>query len=150
MARSLRKRIRHSGWTFNLDKDFAGTIRRCAESTPDRPRTWISDDFVTSYCELHRRGIAHSVEVYQGEEPVGGLYGVALGGFFGGESMFHRRPDASKAALAHLVEHLKARGFVLLDAQVMNPHLRSLGARDVPRAEFLGRLAAALGVDARF
>lgn len=149
-SRSLSKRIRHSSWTFHLDRDFAGTVRRCAEPTPDRPSTWISDDFLAAYSELHRRGIAHSVEVYEGSEPVGGLYGVALGGFFGGESMFHRRTDASKAALAHLVEHLRARRFALLDAQVMNPHLRSLGARDIPRVEFLRRLRRALAVDTRF
>ncbi len=150
VSRSLRKRIRHSGWTFHLDRDFEGTMRRCAEPTPDRPSTWISEDFVASYGELHRRGIAHSVEVYEGDEPAGGLYGVAFGGFFGGESMFHRRSDASKAALAHLVQHLRARGFVLLDAQVMNPHLRSLGARDIPRLEFLRRLHKALAVDVTF
>jgi leucyl/phenylalanyl-tRNA--protein transferase len=150
MSRSLRKRIRHSAWSFHLDRDFTGTMRRCAESTPDRPSTWISEEFITSYSELHRRGIAHSVEVYEGDEPIGGLYGVAFGGFFGGESMFHRRTDASKAALAHLVQHLRARGFVLLDAQVMNPHLRSLGARDIPRAEFLRRLHKALTIPVTF
>jgi len=150
VSRSLRKRIRHSGWAFHLDRDFEGTMRRCAEPTPDRPSTWISDEFITSYSELHRRGIAHSVEVYEGDQPVGGLYGVAFGGFFGGESMFHRQADASKAALAHLVQHLRARGFVLLDAQVMNPHLRSLGARDVPRTEFLRRLRKALAVNVTF
>jgi leucyl/phenylalanyl-tRNA---protein transferase len=150
LSRSLRKRIRHSGWTFHLDRDFEGTMRRCAEPTADRPSTWIAEEFVTAYCELHRRGKAHSVEVYHDEEPVGGLYGVAFGGFFGGESMFHRRTDASKAALAHLVEHLRTRGFVLLDAQVMNPHLRSLGASDIPRAEFLRRLRRALAVNVMF
>lgn len=149
-SRSLRKRIRHSGWTVHFDRDFEGTMRRCAEPTPDRPSTWIAEEFVTAYCALHRRGKAHSVEVYEADEPVGGLYGVAFGGFFGGESMFHRRSDASKAALAHLVEHLRTRGFVLLDAQVMNPHLRSLGARDIPRAEFLRRLRRALAVNVTF
>jgi len=149
-ARSLRKRIRQSSWTFHLDRDFEGTMRRCAEATQDRPSTWISEEFVTAYCTLHRRGITHSVEVYEGDEPVGGLYGVALGGFFGGESMFHRSTDASKAALAHLIAHLRARGFGLLDAQVMNPHLQSLGARDIPRAEFLRRLRAALTLDVTF
>lgn len=150
VPRSLRKRIRQSGWTFHLDRDFEGTMRRCAEATPDRPSTWISEDFIAAYSELHRRGVAHSVEVYQGDEPVGGLYGVAFGGFFGGESMYHRRSDASKAALAQLIAHLRARGFVLLDAQVMNPHLASLGARDIPRTEFLRRLRAALAIDVRF
>ncbi len=150
VSRSLRKRIRHSGWEFHIDRDFEGTMRRCAEPTPDRPSTWISEEVISAYGELHRRGVAHSVEVYEGDCPVGGLYGVAFGGFFGGESMFHRRSDASKAALAHLVQHLRDRGFVLLDAQVMNPHLRSLGARDIPRVEFLRRLQAALKADVAF
>ena len=150
LSRSLRKRIRQSGWSFHRDRDFEGTMRRCAESTSIRPSTWISEDFITAYTELHRRGIAHSVEVYERDEPVGGLYGVVFGGFFGGESMYHRRSDASKAALAHLVEHLRARGFVLLDAQVMNPHLYSLGARDIPRSEFLRRLRAAMALTVTF
>ena len=97
-----------------------------------------------AYVELHRRGHAHSVEVYEGDELVGGLYGVTFGGFFGGESMFHRRTDASKAAVAYLVEHLRARGFRLLDAQVPNPHLISLGAVEIPRREYLARLRTAL------
>ena len=150
VSRSLRKAIRQSDWTFHLDRDFKGTMERCAEATDDRPSTWISKDFVASYCELHRRGLAHSVEVYEKDEEVGGLYGVAFGGFFGGESMFWRRSNASKAALAHLVAHLRARGFVLLDAQVMNPHLASLGACDISRAEFLRRLRAALAMKVTF
>jgi len=150
VSRSLRKQIRKSGWTFHLDRDFEGTMRRCAEPTTDRPSTWISEDFVMAYCKLHRRGLAHSVEVYEGEKPVGGLYGVTIGGFFGGESMFRRRSNASKAALAHLVSHLRSRGFVLLDAQVMNPHLASLGAVEIPRAEFLRRLKHALALKVRF
>jgi leucyl/phenylalanyl-tRNA--protein transferase len=150
VSRSLRKTIRRLGWTFHLDRDFEGTMRRCAESTADRPNTWISEHFIAGYCELHRRGEAHSVEVYEGDAAVGGLYGVALGGFFGGESMFHRRTDASKAALAHLVSHLRDRGFELLDAQVMNPHLASLGARDIPRVTFLSRLRRALTLNVTF
>jgi leucyl/phenylalanyl-tRNA--protein transferase len=150
VPRSLRKRIRRAGWEFRIDRDFEGTMRRCAEPTDDRPSTWISEDFVAAYCELHRRGIAHSVEVYGDGAPVGGLYGVAMGGFFGGESMFHRRSDASKAALVHLVQHLCSRGFALLDAQVMNPHLRNLGAREIPRAEFLRRLQRALALEVTF
>jgi leucyl/phenylalanyl-tRNA--protein transferase len=140
VSRSLRKQIRQCGWTFHLDRDFEGTMRRCAEPTPDRPSTWISEDFIVAYCELHRRGVAHSVEVYEGNEAVGGLYGVAIGGFFGGESMFRRRSNASKAAVSHLVAHLCTRGFTLLDAQVINAHLASLGAIEIPRLEFLGRL----------
>jgi leucyl/phenylalanyl-tRNA--protein transferase len=150
IARSLRKQIRRSGWTFAIDRDFEGTMRRCAEPTADRPSTWISEDFVVAYCELHRRSLAHSVEVYAGDEPVGGLYGVSMGGFFGGESMFRRRSNASKAALAHLVSHLRGRGFALLDAQVMNPHLASLGAREISRDEFLRRLQQALALPVQF
>ncbi|HEX7501480.1 MAG TPA: leucyl/phenylalanyl-tRNA--protein transferase [Polyangia bacterium] len=149
-SRSLRKRIRQSDWTFHIDRDFEGTIKRCAEPTAERPETWITADFVASYCELHRRGKAHSVEVYEGGEAVGGLYGVSMGGFFGGESMFRRRDDASKAALGHLISHLRDRGFTLLDAQVMNPHLASLGARDISRAEFLRRLGEALALPVTF
>jgi leucyl/phenylalanyl-tRNA--protein transferase len=150
LSRSLRKSIRRAGWRFAVDRDFVTVMRRCAEPTPDRPSTWISDEFVASYAELHRRGYAHSVEVYEGDELVGGLYGVAIGGFFGGESMFHRRTDASKAAVAHLVEHLRGRGFTLLDGQVPTPHLSRLGAVEIPRAEYLSRLQQALALPVQF
>jgi leucyl/phenylalanyl-tRNA--protein transferase len=149
-SRSLRKRIRRAGWSFTIDRDFEGVMRKCAEPTSSRPTTWITEEFVAAYTELHRRGAAHSVEVYEKEELTGGLYGVSIGGFFGGESMFHRRPDASKAAVAHLVQHLRARGFVLLDAQVPNPHLATLGAVEVSRDEFLSRLRHALALPVAF
>jgi leucyl/phenylalanyl-tRNA--protein transferase len=149
-ARSLRKAIRRHGWLFTVDREFAGVMRACAEPTPDRPSTWISEEFVASYSELHRQGYAHSVEVWQDEALVGGLYGVAIGGFFGGESMFHRRTDASKAAVAALVDHLRARGFTLLDAQVPTPHLARLGAVEVPRSEYLRRLQRALELPVKF
>jgi leucyl/phenylalanyl-tRNA--protein transferase len=125
-------------------------MRACAERTADRPSTWISDDFVRAYVELHRRGHAHSIEVYEGVDLVGGLYGVTFGAFFGGESMFHRRTDASKAAVNYLVDHLRARGFRLLDAQVPNPHLVSLGAVEIPRRDYLERLRTALALPATF
>jgi leucyl/phenylalanyl-tRNA--protein transferase len=147
--RSIGKSVRRAGWTFSVDRDFAGVMRACAAPTPDRPATWINEDFVRSYCELNRRGLAHSIEVWEGELLVGGLYGVTLGGFFGGESMFHRRTDASKAAVAYLVERLRAGGFTLLDAQVQTPHLERLGAITIPRADYLTRLRAALTRDAR-
>lgn len=142
--RSIAKSVRRSGWTFSVDRDFVGVMRACAAPTPDRPATWINEDFVSSYSELNRRGVAHSIEVWEGEQLVGGLYGVTLGGFFGGESMFHRRTDASKAAVAYLVERLRAGGFSLLDAQVQTPHLERLGATTIPRADYLARLRAAL------
>jgi len=149
-SRSVRKRIRRAGWIFTLDRDFEGVMRKCAEPTPSRPDTWITGDFIAAYTELHRCGAAHSVEVYEKDELVGGLYGVSIGGFFGGESMFHRRPDASKAAVAHLVQHLRARGFALLDAQVPTPHLAGLGAAEISREEFLARLRHAIALPVAF
>ena len=148
--RSLRKAVRRQGWRFTTDRDFEGVMRACAEPTLERPSTWITEDFVTAYVGLHRQGLAHSLEVWEGDQVVGGLYGVTLGGFFGGESMFHRRTDASKAAVAFLVEHLRAQGFTLLDAQVPNPHLANLGASEISRADYLRRLKAALARDVRF
>jgi leucyl/phenylalanyl-tRNA--protein transferase len=149
-ARSLRKSVRRAGWRFAVDQDFAGVMRACAEPSAERPSTWISEEFVASYSELNRQGYAHSVEVYEGDALVGGLYGVTIGGFFGGESMFHRRTDASKAAVAYLVEHLRGRGFTLLDAQVPTPHLARLGAVEIPRSEYLRRLQQALALPVRF
>lgn len=147
--RSLRQNVRRGGWRFSVDAAFERVMRACAAPAPGRESTWISDDFIRTYTALHARGYAHSVEVWEGEELVGGLYGVTLGGFFGGESMFNRRTDASKAAVMHLVERLRAGGFVLCDAQVPTPHLRRLGAVDIPRDEYLRRLQRALTVEAR-
>ena len=142
--RTVGRSARRGGWRFTVDAAFEEVMRACAETDADRPSTWITDDFVRAYGELHRRGLAHSVEVWEGEALVGGLYGVALGGFFGGESMFRRRTDASKAAVGHLIERLRAGGFSLLDAQVPTPHLERLGAVTIPRAEYLFRLKRAL------
>jgi leucyl/phenylalanyl-tRNA--protein transferase len=146
--RSTRQSVRRGEWTFTVDKVFERVMRACAEPAPGRESTWISEDFVRTYVALHARGYAHSIEVWEGDELVGGLYGVTLGGFFGGESMFNRRTDASKAAVMHLVERLRASGFVLCDAQVPTPHLRRLGAIEIPRKEYLARLHRALTVDA--
>lgn len=146
---SVVRTTRRRAWCFSVDRDFEGVMRACGEPAPGRESTWITPDFLAAYAELHRRGHAHSVEVREGEELVGGIYGVAIGGFFGGESMFHRRTDASKAALAHLVERLRACGFVLFDAQVENPHLMSLGAVLISRREYLGRLRAAIPLAVR-
>jgi leucyl/phenylalanyl-tRNA--protein transferase len=148
--RSVLRTIRRAGWRFTADRAFTEVMRGCAEASADRPATWITDDFVRAYSELHQRGLAHSVEVWDGDDLVGGLYGVALGGFFGGESMFHRRTDASKAAVAHLVERLRAGGFSLLDAQVPTPHLTRLGAIGISRADYLARLRRALTQTATF
>jgi len=148
--RSTRQNIRRGGWRFSVDEDFAGVMAHCAESTDERPSTWITDDFVSAYHALHERGFAHSVEVHEGEELVGGLYGVTIGGFFGGESMFHRRTDASKAAVGHLCDHLRARGFALCDAQVPTPHLERLGAVTISRHDYLARLKEAILMPVQF
>ena len=146
-ARS-RQSVRRGGWRFSVDEAFERVMRECAAPAPGRESTWIGEDFVRSYKVLHARGYAHSIEVQEGDELVGGLYGVTIGGFFGGESMFNRRTDASKAAVMHLVERLRACGFVLCDAQVPTPHLHRLGAIDIARDEYLARLGPALDVEA--
>lgn len=148
--RSVRKTVRQNQWRFTTDQDFAGVMRACAAPTPTRPSTWITEDFIAAYVTLAQRGQAHSVEVWEGTDLVGGLYGVTLGGFFGGESMFHRRADASKAAVTFLVDHLRARGYTLLDAQVPNPHLARLGAIEIPRVNYLHRLKKALLLKVKF
>jgi len=126
----------------SLDRDFAGVLTGCAD--PSRPHGWINADIRAAYTRLHDLGWAHSVEVWEGGDLVGGLYGVAIGGLFAGESMFHRRTDASKVALVHLVEVLREGGATLLDVQWTTPHLISLGAVDLARADYLERLGAAL------
>lgn len=147
--RSAAKSARRAAWRFTVDRDFPAVIAACAEPTPARPSSWISGDFIRAYVALHRRGQAHSVEVWEGTELVGGLYGVTLGAFFGGESMFARRTDASKAAVAHLMERLRAGGFLLCDAQVPNDHLQRLGAVTIPRTDYLARLAHAVAESPR-
>lgn len=145
ISRSLAKTRRRSGFTFSIDGDFDAVIRACSRiERRGQFGTWITPQIIDIYGELHREGTAHSVEVYdEDDELVGGLYGVDAGGVFGGESMFHTRSDASKLALLFLVDHLKSRGASWLDIQVMTPHLRSLGAKEIPRREFLERLHTA-------
>jgi leucyl/phenylalanyl-tRNA--protein transferase len=135
---SLRKTMRKPGWTVTFDRSFETVMRRCSEvPRPGQDGTWITEEMIAAYCELHRRGIAHSVEVSWQGELVGGLYGVALGRLFHGESMFHLKADASKVGFATLVAHLAACGYVLIDCQVPTAHLASLGAFAVDRSEFL-------------
>jgi leucyl/phenylalanyl-tRNA--protein transferase len=143
-GRTLEKVIARGGVTYSIDRDFPAVIAACA-SVPrgDQDGTWISEPIIEAYTALHRAGDAHSVEVWKGQELVGGLYGVDAGGVFTGESMFHRAPNASKLALAFLVGHLRARGATWLDCQVMTPHMRALGAKEIPRSKFLDLLAAA-------
>lgn len=140
MSRSLARSLRRGGWRGTLDRAFDAVVGGCAE----RPETWINAPLRDLYGRLHRGGAAHSVEVWEGEALVGGVYGVAQGGAFFGESMFSRRRDASKAALAFLVERLVAGGFVLFDTQFLTPHLQSLGGVEVSRTAYRAMLAAAL------
>jgi leucyl/phenylalanyl-tRNA--protein transferase len=143
--RSTLKSARRGGWRFTVDACFVEVMRACA----DRLSTWITTDFIRAYTTLHERGHAHSVEVWEGEDLVGGLYGATVGGWFGGESMFHRTTDASKAAVGHLIERLRACGFALCDAQVPTDHLTSIGATTIPRREYLERLARAIHLTAQ-
>lgn len=141
VSTSLRKAIRRDDYTVTFDVRFEDVIAQCAASRGrDEAGTWITEDMRRAYIELHRRGYAHSVEVLMDNELAGGLYGVAVGRVFCGESMFHLRPNASKIALYHLVERLKEWDFPIIDCQVTNDHLLSLGAEEMDRSEFLETL----------
>src|SRR4051812_45975960 len=140
VSRSLRRSVR--GFHIHIDTAFEDVIDSCAD--PSRPGGWIDDEIREAYTRLHSLGWAHSVEAWCDGELAGGLYGVAIGGLFAGESMFHRMTDASKVALVGLVEHLRAIGAQLLDVQWLTPHLESLGAVELPREDYLERLARAV------
>src|SRR6478672_10160377 len=146
VSRSLRRSQRR--FELRINTSFEAVMRACAD--PERPHGWIDASFVAAYCELHRLGWAHSIETWHDGELVGGLYGVACGGFFAGESMFHRATDASKVALLGLVGQLRASGMTLLDVQWLTPHLATLGATEVPRANYLTLLQEALAVPTTF
>ena len=140
VSRSLRRTIRTGRYAVTLDRAFRGVMAGCTEPRRDHDGTWITGDMIDAYSDLAALGYAHSVEVWSGDDLAGGLYGVALGQMFYGESMFSRRPDASKVALAHLVRQLGRWGFEMIDCQMSTPHLASLGAREIRRAEFVRRL----------
>lgn len=144
---SLRKALRSNQFSVRVDSDFPAVIEGCATAGADRESTWINATIRSVYGELFRRGIAHTVEVWDGAELVGGLYGLSIGGAFFGESMFHRATNASKIALAHLVDRLNAGGYLLLDTQFVTPHLASLGGIEIPREVYEERLAEALYVE---
>lgn len=146
VSRSLKKTIRKGIYTVSLDQRFDEVIRECAKprQRDHDPGTWITEEMQDAYIELHRLGYAHSAEVMQGEELVGGLYGIGLGKAFFGESMFSCKPDASKTGFRALVQQLRAWGYHFIDCQVESAHLASLGARPVPRAEFINLLNQAL------
>ncbi|MGF7151372.1 leucyl/phenylalanyl-tRNA--protein transferase [Sphingomonas zeicaulis] len=148
LSRSLAKTIRSGRFEVTVDAAFAAVIAACAEARPDRPKTWINRQIEDACLTLHRRGHAHSVEVWLDGRLVGGLYGIALGGAFFGESMFSRARDASKVALAYLVARMKAGGYALLDCQFITDHLASLGAIEVTRETYVSLLDSALGLGA--
>ncbi len=144
VSRSLRRILRAGRFQVRADSAFEQVIRRCAEQRrPGQDGTWITPEMIQAYSRLHRRGVAHSFEAWDGEGLAGGLYGVSLGAAFFGESMFADRPDASKVAFVSSVEWLAARGFDLVDCQVRTAHLERFGAREIPRREFLDRLGRA-------
>jgi len=147
---SLARTIRKGGFEVRVDTAFRATMTACGAATETRAETWISPQLIDLYTQLHHAGYAHSVETWRDGVMVGGLYGVALGGLFAGESMWSRERDASKVALVALVERLRAGGFGLLDTQFMTPHLARFGAHEIPRAEYRRRLANALTIEATF
>ena len=146
ISRSLRKTLRSERFTITYDTDFSGVVNGCA----NRDETWINDMLAELYGQLHMARLARSIEVWDGAELVGGVFGITLGGAFFGESMFSTRTDASKVALAYLVDRLRVGGFALFDTQFITPHLKSLGGVEIPRAVYRKMLNEALALDAGF
>jgi leucyl/phenylalanyl-tRNA--protein transferase len=150
VPRSLKKAIKKNNFTLRCDTAFERVMRLCAEPTEERPDTWINDEITRLFVELHRLGVAHSVECWSDGELVGGLYGLSLGSAFFGESMFSRATNASKIALVHLVARLKKGGYSLLDTQFVTEHLAQFGAIEIPRRDYLRLLGEALDKHAVF
>jgi leucyl/phenylalanyl-tRNA---protein transferase len=146
----LQRRLRRGEFTASFDRAFREVITACAAPRNHQFGTWITPRMIAAYCRMHDLGWAHSVEVWQDDALVGGLYGIAMGGFFGGESMFHRVRDASKAAVVFLVERLRQRGFGLFDIQQDTPHMQRMGARLIRRDEYLRRLKQSLDLPVSF
>jgi leucyl/phenylalanyl-tRNA--protein transferase len=150
VSRRLERTCRSGRFEITSDSDFAGVITGCATANGRTRRTWLTTPMIAAYRRLFDLGHAHSVEVWREGKLVGGTYGVAIGGLFAGESMFHLERDASKVALAYLVPHLRQRGYRLFDIQELSPHTASLGATEIPRREYLHRLADAVDCPATF
>ncbi len=150
ISRSLARRIRSDRYRVTINQDFTSVLAGCSAPRRDDESTWITRELARAYVRLHRRGFAHSVEVWENEELVGGIYGVAQGGVFFGESMFSFRRDASKVALAHLVVRLRERDFVLFDIQQATPHLTRMGAVEISRHDYLQRLTKGLKKQVQF
>lgn len=140
ISHSLRKTLHKPGYEVRSDTAFEQVMRACAAPRPGQDGTWIVEEIIQAYCTLHRLGYAHSVETWMDGELVGGLYGISIGRMFYGESMFSRRTDASKIAIAHLTRQLQRWEYGMIDCQMNTPHLASLGAREIPRSEFVMRL----------
>jgi leucyl/phenylalanyl-tRNA--protein transferase len=150
ISRRLQRTLKSGRFDITFDQDFPGVIHGCATAAGREEGTWLTPAMMAAYSELHRLNHAHSVEAWSGGQLAGGVYGVAIGGLFAAESMFYRVRDASKAALAHLVAHLRAQGFQLLDIQQWTPHTASLGAIEISRIEYIGRLPAAVDLPVAF
>ena len=144
VSRSLARVIRQGTFRVTIDRAFRQVMQACAAPAPNRRTTWISPEFIDAYTQLHEQGHAHSLECWHGTELAGGVYGVSVGGLFAGESMFHRASNASKVALFHLIEHLRHRQFSLFDIQMLTPITTQLGGVEIPRQEYLDRLAIAV------
>ena len=150
VPKSLRKTLRRGHFTVTVDRDFQGVMAGCAEAGEGRPDTWINDRIVSLFTELHAAGVAHSVETWADGKLVGGLYGLAMGAAFFGESMFCRATDASKIALCNLVGIMKRGDFMLLDTQFITEHLKRFGAVEITQKDYLAQLGAALTREGRF
>jgi leucyl/phenylalanyl-tRNA--protein transferase len=150
ISKSLRKILRKNIFQVTLDRAFDEVIQQCAKPASNRRSTWITPEFISAYKDMHKCGYAHSLEVWDSGALVGGIYGVALGGYFAGESMFHRVSNASKVGLAKLVQHLRARGFALFDIQMPTRITLQLGAQVIPRRDFLQRMREAQALPVTF
>ncbi len=150
IPRRLKKTIRQQKYNVTFNVDFSAVMAGCAEETESRPQTWINDQILSLYTSLHIKGRAHSVEVWDEDRLVGGLYGIALGGAFFGESMFSRARDTSKIGLVHMMARLNFAGFTLMDTQFLNDHLMQFGAIEIPRDEYKRKLEDALCIDGYF
>jgi len=150
VPRSLARLLRRQTLRVTIDEAFQSVMEGCAAPAPGRRSTWITAEFIEAYTRLHLAGHAHSLECWEGEELVGGIYGVAIGGFFAGESMFHRVSNASKVALFHLVQHLRERGFLLFDIQMLTPVTTAMGGIEIRRRDYLARLREAVRLPVGF
>lgn len=150
IPRRLQKTIEKSPFEIRINSDFDGVVAACAEPAPKRPETWINAPIFKAFCDLHRRGHAHSLECWKNNKMIGGIYGLAIGGAFFGESMFSRTRDASKVALLHLTARLWKGGFTLFDTQFVNEHLKQFGAYELPHEIYKKELSAAAAKEADF